>query len=189
MTNTYRLGFIFLASIGLMSLSGCTSSSTTGDSGALPNRDVARDIAPEIEGQTLADDKPLRLSQYRGKVVLLDFWAPWCQPCVAAIPHEKKVVAQFQDRPFAMIGVAVDGTKENLNGLLRKHGATWPNVLDEDNRIGGPYKVEVLPTFVLIDAQGKIAGRWEGAQDLPEIEKAIERELTAAEKKGAGGAE
>src|SRR4051794_25948885 len=61
-------------------------------------------LAQEIEGEDL-DGKFFKLSEYKGKVVLLDFWGMWCGPCVAFLPHGKKVVEEFKGRPFVALGV------------------------------------------------------------------------------------
>src|SRR5438105_9037394 len=60
--------------------------------------------APEIKGEDM-DGKPLKLSDYRGKVVLLDFWGFWCAYCLRYIPHEKDLVRQYEGRPFVLLGV------------------------------------------------------------------------------------
>ena len=174
----------------LLAVSACTSSSTTGSTFTpLPPLDPnseGSDVgqrAFEIEGKAAVDGSTVQLSKHRGKVVLIDFWATWCGPCVAAIPHEKRLVARYRDRPFVLIGISADHTLEKLTAFLARNPLPWPNIFDADERIVMKWNIEAFPTFILIDHEGRIAGRWEGAQDLPEIEKAIERELQAAEKK------
>lgn len=175
-------GRTVLFALFLFSLSACNvSSSTTGDS-ELPGNVANRDPAPAVEGTAIADGKAIKLSDYRGKVVLLDFWAPWCKPCVEAIPHEARLLNRLRGRPFAMIGISIDGSAESLSTLMQKHGGNWPNILDESNNLGEAYRIRAVPTFVLIDANGRIVDRWEGAA-ISEIEKAIESELAAAERR------
>lgn len=179
-----------VAAVCLIALSACASSSTTGKGGApLPGNGAKTEgadvgnLAYEIEGKSAVDGTPIQLSKYKGKIVLLDFWATWCPPCVAAIPHEKQLVARHAGRPFALIGISMDRTKDVLVKFIGKSALPWPNIFDEGEQINQKWNVEVLPTFVLINAQGEIVGRWEGAQDLPEIDKSIEHELELVEKK------
>lgn len=174
----------------LIGLSACASSSTTGKGGAaLPGNGVKTEgadvgnLAYEIEGASAADGKPIQLSKHKGKVVLLDFWATWCPPCVAAIPHEKQLVARYAGRPFALIGISMDRTEEALVKFIGKSALPWPNIFDEGERISEKWNVGAVPTFVLINPHGEIVGRWEGAQDLPEIDKSIEYELKLVENK------
>jgi thiol-disulfide isomerase/thioredoxin len=172
-----QTGMCALTVLCLFSLNACdVSSSTTGrNSTRLPGNGVKTEgndvgqIAFEINGKTAADGSPIQLSKFKGKVVLLDFWAPWCKACVDAIPHERQLVARHAAKPFALIGISVDG--------VGKHQLPWPNIVDEDASINQKWNIEVLPTFILIDPHGEIVGRWEGSQDLPIIANAIEREI------------
>ena len=183
MTIFRRSAMRSLPAICLLVLSACNlSSSTTGEGGApLPDHDAKIEgaeignLAYEIEGKAIADGKAVQLSRLKGKVVLLDFWAPWCKPCVDAIPHEKQLVARFAGKPFALIGISTDG--------VGTHVLPWPNIDDENASINQKWRIEAIPTFVLINPQGEIVGRWVGAQDLPQIDKAIERELELVEKR------
>src|SRR5258708_34645001 len=163
----------------LLAMSACDKSSSTTGSNSLPGggSDAVKmdgygvgSRAFDIEGKTVADGSPIQLSKYKGKVVLLDFWATWCGPCVAAIPHEKQLAARFGGRPFALIGISIDESLETLRKFVANKGLPWPNIFDDGKRIARQWQIEAVPTFVLIDADGFIIGRWEGAQDMPDIE-------------------
>ena len=73
---------------------------------------------PDVEGVD-ADGKKVKLSSYKGKVVLFDFWATWCGPCVAMIPHEREMVEKLKGKPFALLGVNVDEEKADFTAFLK----------------------------------------------------------------------
>ena len=81
-------------------------------------------VAPEIEGEDI-DGMPMKLSDYRGRVVMLVFWGTWCGPCMGAIPMEKAIVDRLKDRPFVLLGINSDSDREKLKARMREEGITW----------------------------------------------------------------
>jgi thiol-disulfide isomerase/thioredoxin len=116
--------------------------------------------APEIKGVDF-HGQPLKLSDYRGKVVALVFWSTSCAPCLREIPREKALVERMKGRPFAMLGVNTDVDAGAARKVMEAKGVTWPNWQD-----GGPgegpiaelYRVRGYPTLVL-DGEGKIRAK------------------------------
>jgi peroxiredoxin len=115
-------------------------------------------VAPEIEGQDI-DGKPMKLSDYRGKVVVLSFWRSWCGPCMRFVPDEKKLVERLRDRPFALLGINSDSDREKLKATIKKEGIAWPSWWD-GGRTGGPiamrWDVHAWPTLIVLDHTGVI---------------------------------
>lgn len=134
-------------------------------------------LAPELEGQATTGEA-IKLSNYRGKVVLVDFWATWCGPCVAFIPHEKELVERMRGRPFVFIGVSADRDPQDLEEFLAKNNLPWPNILD-NGTLGKAWHVEFLPTIFLIDAEGVIRHKFIGGSK--ELDNAVERLVSQAE--------
>ncbi len=124
---------------------------------ALRNVAVGK-IAPDIQGEDI-HGKPMKLSDYRGKVVVIVFWRTWCAPCRGLIPHEKALVERFKERPFAFVGVNSDSDRQKLEATIEKEGITWRSWWD-GGKIGGPiarrWDVELWPTIVVLDDKGVI---------------------------------
>jgi len=142
---------------------------------------------PDVESLTL-DGKKTKLSDHRGKVVLLDMWATWCGPCRAMIPHERQMAEKFKGRPFSLISVSADDDKETLTNFLAREPMPWTHWWDDGNesRVFKAYRAAGLPTLYLIDHTGVVRKKWEGVpggdpkSDI--LDKAIEELLKDAEK-------
>ena len=121
--------------------------------------------APEIDGVGL-DGRGMKLSDYRGKVVLLSFWATWCGPCMQMVPHERTMVQRLDGKPFAIVGVNGDFDQKAAKAAAADHGMTWRSF---QNKSGGEsislaWHVWGWPTFYLIDQKGIIRKRWVGTR-------------------------
>jgi thiol-disulfide isomerase/thioredoxin len=125
-------------------------------------------VAPEIEGRD-GDDKPFKLSDYRGKVVVLDFWGHWCPDCRGVYPKQKALVSRLEGKPFALIGVNSDENKDKLKKDLEQRGVTWRYWWDGGSRSGpisSSWNIQSWPTIYVIDQKGVI--RYKGHEELAE---------------------
>lgn len=108
------------------------------------------------------DGKVVTLDAYKGKVVLLDFWATWCRPCIAEMPNVIKLYNKYSEQGFEIIGVSLDQSRPALESYVRNNKMTWPQLFDGKgwgNEIAGDYRVRSIPMTYLIDRQGKIRYR------------------------------
>jgi thiol-disulfide isomerase/thioredoxin len=124
--------------------------------------------APEIEGED-ADGKHFKLSDYRGKVVVLDFWGHWCPDCRAIYPRQRALVKRLEGKPFALVGINSDENKDHLKSVLNQRGVTWRYWWDGGSRngpIATSWNILGWPTLYVIDARGII--RHKGHEELAE---------------------
>ncbi len=115
--------------------------------------------------------KPLSLSQYKGKVVLIDFWATWCPPCVAEIPHVIAAYQKYHDKGFEVIGISLDRQKDALLKYIEKNKMTWPQYYDADKpeaSLAEKYGIESIPSTYLVGTDGKIVATNLRGNDLEE---------------------
>ena len=139
--------------------------------------------APEINGVDL-HGKVLKLSDYRGKVVALVFWATWCGPCMREIPREKALVERMKGRPFAMLGVDTETNPDAARKVIESQAITWPNWQDGEpgaGPIAKLYHVQGYPTIYVIDAAGKIRSKKSHGNELDQlVEKLVTEQETAS---------
>ena len=121
----------------------------------------------------------MRLSDHLGKdVVLLDFWATWCTPCLAEMPHLEAISRAHREKGLVVLGSSIDGpeTVSNVDPVVRRYGVSFPVLLDEETRVQAQYNpARDAPFAVLIDRSGKVVERRAGYQ--PGDEKSLEARL------------
>jgi thiol-disulfide isomerase/thioredoxin len=113
--------------------------------------------APIFSGKTL-DGKPVRLSDYRGRVILLDFWASWCKPCKEEFPFLIETDKHFNSRGLTILTVNIDKNIKNVRQFISglETPPAFPVILDDKAGIPPLYKLEGMPTTILIDRNGLI---------------------------------
>src|SRR4030067_3062182 len=111
------------------------------------------------------DNKRISLKSYRGKVVMLNFWATWCTPCRLEMPSMEKLHRQFKDKGFVVLAVAAGEKAEGDTAFVKESTMTFSTLLDTDQGVAEDYKVWALPTTYFINAEGKIIGRVNGSRD------------------------
>ena len=119
-------------------------------------------VAPDFTVQD-PSGAPVHLSDYKGKVVVIDFWATWCGPCQAAMPHTNEIAKEFKGQNVVFLGISIDDTKEAFDGWLPKHKdydamSFLRDPSERKNNIAKTlYSTYFIPTQYVIDPAGKIA--------------------------------
>ena len=112
---------------------------------------------PALDFQvTDLNGEELSLEKYRGQVVLLDFWATWCGPCIAEIPNVKRTYAKYKDQKFQIIGISLDRSITPLEEYIEKKELGWLHYWDNSGKVSNMYKVRAIPSTFLIDGEGAI---------------------------------
>ena len=173
-----RVLCVLIAAAALsLAFAGCSSSKPVNAASLKPEKD--RKSAPDFSLKD-ADGRTVRLSDYKGKVVLLDFWATWCGPCKIEIPWFMEFERKYKDRSFAVIGVAMDDEGwDVVKPFISDLGVNYRIVQGTDMTAQLYGGVQALPTTFLIDRLGRVASVHVGLASKRDFEDGIEKLLEA----------
>ncbi len=124
-------------------------------------RRARENFAPEFSLVTLQGDT-VTLTGRAGKVVVLDFWATWCPPCVESVPELKDLQKQYPPEKLVVISVSADENEQAWRQFVARKKMDWPQYRDRDRKIADLFQVRAYPTYMIIDGEGIIRGRIEG---------------------------
>lgn len=180
---TSRSAVLAAVLAGVLALTGCSGESATADSPTTPQLKIVdagengliaegdRPPAPRLAGTTL-DGEPLDVADYRGQVVVLNFWASWCPPCRAEAANLIEVAERTKADGVQFIGVNVKNAKDEALAFERKQGVPYPSLHDQPGVLLTRFRTlvpQVPPTTLLLDREGRIAGRFIGGVTTDEL--------------------
>lgn len=138
---------------------------------------------------TTSDGEYITLEDLRGKVVLLDFWATWCAPCVASVPALRALHKRYEKEAVVMIAISSDSEVEAWRTFIAKNQMVWPQYRDRDHKVQRAFEVRAYPTYIVIDHEGitRFRGTGFGSAGTGSLEEAIRKALKLATKTPASG--
>lgn len=129
--------------------------------------------APKVAGTTL-EGKAFEPETYQGKIVLVDFWATWCAPCLDAMPKMNRLQADYGAKGFTVLGVSIDEETKKVAPMAAKKKLAYPVVLDDPkNPTWYSFKAASVPAIYLINREGQIIAQWRGKIDHKAVEEAV----------------
>ncbi len=154
---------IICMTVTLALAAGCTKS----------EKPAVSSIAPDFTLQDLTG-KAVRLADFKGKVVLVEFWATWCPPCRESIPGMERVHEAYQSKGLVVLGVSMDSDgPETLRSFARERGIKY-SILQGSDEVADKYMVHAIPTMFLVNKEGMIARQYLGGADGDVLDKDIQ---------------
>ncbi|PRX41645.1 peroxiredoxin [Planifilum fimeticola] len=128
--------------------------------------------APDFELTTL-DGKTVRLSEVRGKGVLINFWASWCKPCRDEMPAIQRVYERHRDKGLEVLGVNIAETGVTVDGFVRHLDLTFPILLDQNREVTQLYGIGPIPSSIFVSPEGKVVRKVSGQMQEGQIESMV----------------
>jgi len=150
--NLRRINTVPVMIVLLIAIAGWSVSNVWGMGSRVP----AVGMEAEDFQLTDLDGKPNSLSQYRGKIVLLNFWATWCKPCTTEMPAMQASFDRFRDQGFVVLAINELEDDAKVREHIKTYGHTFTVLMDSDNQVANQFGVYGLPVSVFIDQQGKV---------------------------------
>jgi len=139
---------------------------------------------PELTSQNL-EGKKVKLSDLKGKVVVVDVWATWCPPCRAMIPHERELVKKLKDKPFVLVSISGDAKKETLTNFIKDNPMPWTHWWNgQKGGVMTTLNIKYFPTIYVIDHKGVIRYKDVRGKAMDDAVETLLKEVDST-KKGA----
>ena len=132
------------------------------------------DKAPDFLLQQINKNNELetiRLSDFKGKGVMLNFWATYCKPCEKEMPHMEKLYPEYKEKGIEILAVSLDATETVIHQFIDKYNLTFPIMHDNNSQVNDLYKIGPIPTTYFINSEGEIVEKIEGALTLERLEE------------------
>ncbi|OMH38051.1 peroxiredoxin [Motiliproteus sp. MSK22-1] len=154
---------------------GSESSETSIKTGINKTEDTTSKTAPNFTAPLLLQEGSVSLTDFRGKIVYLDFWASWCGPCRKSLPAMQELHTELSKSGFTVVAVNVDEVIQNAKNFAIPLALSYPLVYDGNGNIAKSFDIKAMPMSYVIDKQGKIIHAHKGyrSKDMPLIRQAL----------------
>ena len=151
------VAFFIIVALGLLLIQACTPSSQAmqGDQQEAAVGINVGEIAPDFTLLDL-DGNEVGLSEFRGEVVFVNFWATWCPPCRAEMPDIESLYQEYKDKGVVVIGIDIGESEATVRQFVQQGGYSWTFVLDSTGAVAANYNIRAIPTSFFIDREGVI---------------------------------
>jgi peroxiredoxin len=176
------VAFFIIAALGLLLLiQACTPSSQAmqGDQQEAAVGINVGEIAPDFTLLDL-DGNEVGLSEFRGEVVFVNFWATWCPPCRAEMPDIESLYQEYKDKGVVVIGIDIGESEATVRQFVQQGGYSWTFVLDSTGAVAANYNIRAIPTSFFIDREGVIQAVNIGAMTKQGMEARLAEAMTSA---------
>lgn len=153
--------WLWIIAIMLIAFAGCTVKQT-GES--LPDFTLT-----DLSGETVT------LSSLKGKKVFLNFWATWCPPCKAEMPHMEEIYKEYKEQNLEIIAVNIRENQDKVNEFMNENGLTFPVLLDLDGKVSDQYNIASIPTSYFINSDGVLSDMVKGGLSLEQMKQYIDK--------------
>ncbi len=138
----------------------------------------AGESLPDFTLPRLDSDTPASLSDYRGQLVYVDFWASWCGPCRQSMPLYESLFQEFAGQRLQILAINLDEFREDADGFLARHPVSYTVLWDPEGKTPGEWNIKVMPSSFLLDEDGKLLKAWAGfeATHIEEIRDAVQQQ-------------
>jgi thiol-disulfide isomerase/thioredoxin len=133
--------------------------------------------------------RPVSLSEFRGKIVFINFWTTWCLACVIEMPSMEKLHQRFKDKDFVMVAINLQESAERVKQFYKEHQLTFTTLLDITGDVGAALSINAIPTTFILDKTGRIIGKalgpreWESKQSIALFEYLTDSDVASSNSK------
>ena len=184
--SSRRIGIFVLAVIVVVALvlfgfalAPRSSSATASVTGPRLSADPVGQMAPVFNGTQVMKDQQISLADYKGKTVVVNFWASWCSTCKAEARIVADVAKKWEAKGVVFIGIDTHDTTAGAHTYYQTYGLDYPSVLDPDSRIGATYGVNGLPETYFITTDGRIVEKYVSSIDAATFDSMIQKAVAA----------
>ena len=165
-----NIKFILFGSLILLSVFAVRAFAATKNR---TNAQLVQTVAPAFSYPEIVSGENMGPSNFKGSYLLIDFWASWCPPCNAAVPHLKALYEKHEGKNFEILGVSIDKDKEKWAQSVEHKKLPWKNVWTDDagSKVSSLYNFSSIPHFVLLDKEGKIIASGFSIRELDSLLK------------------